>query len=111
MRDFNLSSGDQYIEGTDYVVQQIECLLDATPGDLLGDDDYGTDYEYLLHDLKLSGAKLQYEVQSDIESLDLLNHEVNVEAMLLDGTEREIALVNIDIKNGNRTYNKTYNIR
>ena len=110
--DFNLNDGDQFIDSTDYVIQQIEGLLDTTPGDLLGDMDYGSDYEYLLHDIRLNADNLASYVQEDLNGIELEGHEIEVSSMLLEGTEREIALVNMDITTPHdQHFNKTYNIR
>lgn len=112
MIDFNLHEGEDLInDATSYVLQQIEILFDTTPGDLLGDLDYGTRYENYLYELKLSEDQLKRAIENDLAEIDLCGYEPNVQVFLSQGTERDIALIEINLvsPSGN-TIKKAYKI-
>ena len=111
MIDFNLKEGDPIInDDIDCLLQQIDILFDTTPGDLLGDIEYGTDYEYLLYYLKLSESRLKSKMEDDLMSLDLLGFTPEVQVFLMQGTERDIALIQVDLYRYSERYSKTYKI-
>lgn len=112
MIDFNLHEGAETIsDPADYVLQQIEILFDTTPGDLLGDTSYGTNYAHYLYELKLSEDQLQEVVLSDLYNIDLCGYEPLVEVYLTQGTERDIALINMTLQApSGAQVNKTYKI-
>lgn len=111
MVDFNLNEGEPLItDDIDCIIQQIDILFDTTQGDLLGDITYGTDYSYLLYDLKMSAEGLKDHMMSDLNQLDLLGFEPEVSVYLMQGTERDIALIQVDLRRYSEKYTKTYKI-
>lgn len=111
MVDFNLNEGDALIsDDIDCLIQQIDILFDTTQGDLLGDITYGTDYAYLLYDLKMSADGLKDRMMTDLNQLDLLGFTPEVNVYLMQGTERDIALIQVDLRRYSEKYTKTYKI-
>lgn len=112
MVDFNLSEGPATIsDEVACIKQQIDILFDTAPGDLLGDLYYGTNYEQYLYNLQLSPDQLSEAMLQDLYKLDLLGYTPQVQVYLMQGTERDIALIQVDlIKGGSRT-TTTYTIK
>lgn len=92
------------------IKQQIDILFDTNKGEVLGDDGFGTQYDKYLYNLKISNEGLKSEVLSDLNSLELFGYTPTVEVYLLQGTEQDIALINIRLSKDGTTYEKTYKI-
>lgn len=111
MIDLNLSPGEPTINNDlECLKQQIDILFDSRPGDLLGDKDYGTDYEYCLYNLKFDQDALKQQMETDLRRLDLLGFTPVVNVYLLKGSEREIAVIDVNLYRNGQSYNKTYKI-
>lgn len=112
MYDFNLEDSDEYVisRDSDVLGQEIDILFDSTPGDLHGDIEYGTDYEYLLFELKLSTDQLEEKILKDITSLDLRGFTPEVSVAKMQGTERDIVLFSVTLSKNYEKYSKTYKI-
>lgn len=111
MIDFNLDQGAPIKNGEiSLIIQQIDMLFDTTPRDILGYEDWGTRYDKFLYDLKLSNAALANAVMSDMTELDLFGFVPHVEVHLLQGTEQDIALVEINLTRDNEHYQRIYKI-
>ena len=112
MEDLNLYDGDPIVDDNiDLIWQQVNILFDTYKGQLFGDDTYGTDYESLLYDLKASANDLKRRMESDLDTLNLLGYSYKVEAYLLKGTQRDIALIKVDFYDiDNNVYTKIYKI-
>lgn len=111
MIDFNLNEGDPTInDDVACLIQQIDILFDTTPGDLIGDIEYGTDYEKYLYDLKLNAETLQEQMLQDLYSLDLLGFVPDVKVYLMQGSERDIAVIDVHLRRDSENYSKTYKI-
>ncbi|MBD5230732.1 MAG: hypothetical protein HDS66_01075 [Bacteroidales bacterium] len=111
MVDFNLNEGGPVInDDYDCLIQQIDILFDTTPGDLIGDIEYGTDYERHLYDLKLTPDVLREHMLDDLRRLDLLGFTPDVSVYLMQGTERDIAIIDVQLRRGSENYSKQYKI-
>ena len=111
MVDFNLNDGPATINNdAQILIQQIDILFGTRPGDLIGEPDYGTDYERFLYDLKLDSETLADQMRADLYKLDLMGFESDVQVYLLQGTERDIALINVDLYRYDTKYSKSYKI-
>lgn len=111
MVDFNLEEGEAVIQDdVQCLIQQINILFDTSPGDLLGDANYGTDYRKYLYDLKLSADQLEEIMMQDILSLDLLGFTPEVHVYLMQGTEQDIALIQVDLYKEGERYTQSYKI-
>ena len=111
MIDFNIDKGLPVKNSdVDLILQQIDVLFDTVPTEVFGDESYGTTYDKYLYQLHISNDGLKNEVLSDINSLQLFGYTPEVEVYLLQGTEQDIALIDITLKRYNETYNKVYKI-
>ena len=111
MIDFNLNEGEPAInDDVACLIQQIDILFDSTPGDLIGDIGYGTDYERCLYDFKFNAAALEERMLDDLYSLDLLGFNPTVNVYLMQGSERDIAVIDVHLKRNSEEYSKSYKI-
>jgi hypothetical protein len=110
MIDFDLHNKPIQNEDISLVLQQIDILFDTKPREVLGDEGFGTNYEKYLFDLNLSNEALKHTVISDLNSLDLLGFSPDVEVHLLQGTEHDIALVEINLIRDDEYYQQIYRI-
>lgn len=111
MIDFNLDAGSPTKNGdVALILQQIDILFDTTQKDVLGYEDFGTKYDEYLYKLDISQEGLRQTILSDIESLYLFDFTPSVEVHLLQGTERDIALVEIMLVRDGEKYEKVYKI-
>lgn len=111
MIDFNLKEGEPTInDDVACLIQQIDILFDTTPGDLLGDTNYGTDYERYLYDFKTNAETLKEQMLQDLYSLDLLGFTPTVDVYLMQGSERDIAVIDVHLRRNSENYSKSYKI-
>lgn len=111
MIDFNLDAGSPTKNGdVALILQQIDILFDTTQKDVLGYETFGTKYDEYLYKLDISQEGLRQTILSDIESLYLFDFTPSVEVHLLQGTERDIALVEIILVRDGEKYEKVYKI-
>lgn len=111
MIDFSLDAEPIKNTDTSLLLQQIDILFDTHPGMVLGSDDYGTEYDKYLYDLKLSNEAIKIQVLNDLYSLDLQGFSPEVEVYMLQGTEQDICLINIILTKEDTSIKKTYKIR
>lgn len=113
MVDFSLykRSGKSTINTeVDLIIQQVDLLFDTSPTEVLGDEYFGTQYDKYLYDVKLSADNLKNIIYSDISQLNLMGWTFDVEVYLLQGTEQDIALIQITFMKGIESIKKTYKI-
>lgn len=111
MIDFSINSNLSHLNREiDIILQQIDLLFDTNRKEVLGSEEFGTQYDRYLYNLKISNEGLRQEVLRDIKSLELFDFEPYVEVYLLQGSEQDIALINITLKRDNEKYEKTYKI-
>lgn len=80
-----------------YLKQEINILFDTRRGDLLGDVEYGTDYMHFLYDLKATAAAMEYQMMLDLYKLDLKQFSPTCNVYLMKGTERDIAIIEVNL--------------
>ena len=97
-------------EEVDLIIQQTDILFDTTPTEVLGFETFGTKYDEYLYDTKLSASNLQSIVEQDLGELNLMGWSYNVSVDLLQGTEKDIALISIDFYKGSETIQRFRNI-
>lgn len=110
MIDFDLTNYPIQNDDLSLVLQQIDILFDTKPREVLGDEAFGTNYDKFLFDLNLSNEALKQAVVTDLRSLDLLGFEADVNVHLLQGTEHDIALVEIILTRDDEQYQQIYKI-
>lgn len=111
MVDFNLDEGTP-IKNNDIslILQQIDILFDTKEKEVLGYEDFGTKYDTYLYDLRLTNDELKQEVLSDLQTLTLFGFTPEVEVYLLQGSEQDIALIDIILTREDENYRRTYKI-
>ena len=110
MIDFDLTNYPVQNDDLSLVLQQIDILFDTKPREVLGDEAFGTNYDKFLFDLNLSNEALKQSVATDLRSLDLLGFDADVNVHLLQGTEHDIALVEIILTRDDEQYQQIYKI-
>lgn len=117
MIDFNVFGEltDKVVLNTDeeYVVQQIDLLFNTDRESVLGDLNYGTNYDRYIYTVGMSNIALESKIMGDLNKLDLLSYTPSVSVTLVEGTIRDIALIDIILTDeaGINTFNKTYMIK
>lgn len=110
MVDFDLYDKPIQNDDVSLIMQQIDILFDTKPREVLGSEQFGTNYEKYLFDLQLSNEALKYTVLNDLNSLDLLGFTPDVEVHLLQGTEHDIALIEINLTRDDEHYQQIYKV-
>lgn len=93
-----------------YVLQQIDLLFNTDVNDVLGSN-FGSNYDRYLYTLGMSNIGLETKIYNDLTQLDLCGFNPEVKVDIVEGTERDIAFINITIKGDYEEYNKTYMIK
>lgn len=112
MLDFSLSNKftDSTVVTNDlaFVLQQIDLLFDTDVDDVLGDPGYGTNYDRYLHTLGVSNYALEQKIYKDILKLDLRGFSVSVDVHIVEGTQQDIAFIDITLSSQYKEYVKSY---
>lgn len=115
MIDFSVSNKltDDIIVTNDLlcVLQQIDMLFGTIPGEVLGDIDYGTNYDKYLYTLGVSNESLENKILEDLYEIDLCGFKPSVVVKIFEGTQRDIAMIEITLSGDYTNYNKTYVIK
>lgn len=115
MIDFNISNelSDNLIISNDLicVLQQIDLLFDTDVNDVLGDTNFGTNYDKYLYTLGMSNTALEQKILGDLYKLDLCGFRPSVSVKIVEGTQRDIAFIDITLTGDYEEHNKTYMIK
>lgn len=114
MIDFSLSNKltDDLVINNNlvYVLQQIDLLFNTDVNDVLGDS-FGSNYDKYLYTLGVSNMGLESKIMNDLYKLDLCGFIPDVVVKIVEGTQRDIAFIDITLKGDYEEYNKTYIIK
>lgn len=114
MIDFNLSNklSDDILLNNNLlcVLQQIDLLFNTDVGDVLGSD-FGSNYDKYLYNLDVSNMTLESKIMSDLNQLELCGFVPSVVVKIVEGTQRDIAFIDITLTGDYEEYNKTYIIK
>jgi hypothetical protein len=112
MIDFNLNKKSPINNSEiELILQQIDILFDTSPKEVLGQETFGTQYDDYLYRLNLSNEGIEQRVLNDINSLELFGFKPHVEVLLLQGTERDIALIKILLTKDQESFEQIYKIQ
>ena len=115
MIDFSISNKltDDLIINNDllYVLQQIDLLFDTDINDVIGDSEFGTNYDKYLYTLGVSNLSLETKIMNDLQKIDLCGFVPTVSVKIVEGTQRDIAFIDITLTGDYEEYNKTYIIK
>lgn len=112
MIDFSRATSTPTIENTaEFVLQQIDILLDTDKGEVLGEPRFGSDYDKFLYELNISNTYIENYIYNNItENVDLMGWELSVHVDLMVGTKTDIILVEISVSKNNDVFSKVYKI-
>jgi hypothetical protein len=112
MIDFSRVTSTTTIENTaEFVLQQIDILLDTDKGEVLGEPRFGSDYDKFLYELNISNTYIENYIYNNItENVDLMGWELGVNVDLMVGTKTDIILVEISVSKNNDVFSKVYKI-
>jgi hypothetical protein len=115
MIDFSLSNKltDSHIISNNLlcVLQQIDLLFNTNPDDVLGDSLFGTNYDKYLYSVGISNVTLENKILNDLNNLNLCGYTPSVKVHIVEGTIRDIAIINITLSGNYDTHEKTYIIK
>lgn len=115
MIDFSISNKltDDVIVNNDlvFVLQQIDLLFDTNPNTVLGDNSFGTNYDRYLYNLGFSNTALEDQITHDLNKIDLMGFAPIVNVTIVEGTVRDIAMIDITLVGNYENYNTTYVIK
>lgn len=112
MIDFSRVTSTPTIENAaEFVLQQIDILLDTDKGEVLGEPRFGSDYDKFLYELNISNTYIENYIYNNItENVDLMGWELGVHVDLMIGTKTDIILVEISVSKNNDVFSKVYKI-
>lgn len=112
MLDFSLSNKltDKPVIDNDlvFVLHQIDLLFNTDVNDVLGDPSFGSNYDKYLYTLGISNYALEQKICNDILKLDLRNFTPTVKVSIVEGTQRDIAFVDIILSGQYKEFTKSY---
>lgn len=95
----------------DIVLQQIDILFDTYSGEVFGEENYGSNFERFLWDMRVSNSSIEQYTKNLITSnVNLMGFEVNVEVLICQGTMNDIIIIRITLSRESEEYEKTYKI-
>lgn len=96
----------------DLILQQLDMLFDTNYKEVLGELNYGTDFDKFLYELNFSNYAIKQYIESTIKSnVYTFDFDINVDIKLLNGTENDIIIVVINISKNGKIYEQKYRIR
>lgn len=116
MIDININTGYNRTEKAilsndlELLIQQVDILFGTDKHAVLGDMDYGTNYDKYLYTTGISNSALESKILSDLNKLNLFGFKPSVKVILVEGSIRDIALIDLKFTGEYETYNKTYRI-
>lgn len=116
IRDLNIRGeehpkykSDRVIEDRkiEIVIQKLENILFTNKGEVLGDEDFGSNLEYYLWSTSVPVSRMQADIQEQIDKYipELnTNYEYELSLDIYEGTYRDILYVNIKIIDNNYNF-------
>lgn len=114
MQDFNVTAGEAIITSDiDNLLQSINVLFETSYDELIGNLSFGTDYHQYLYEVKADAESISQQVLKDLYSLDLKGYEPQVNTLILQGTEQDIIVIEINLIHTGKQekYTKIYTIK
>jgi hypothetical protein len=112
MEDFSRTNNNIIIQNNiDFILQQIDILLDTNKYEVLGDNDFGSDYDRFLYELNVSNDFIKNYVYNNITSnIDMMDWELSVDVQILAGVKNDIILLELNVFKDDDVYSKVYRI-
>lgn len=100
--DISASSDNKIITNKfDFLLQEIDILFDTAPGEVLGDPDFGTDFEKFVWDLSVSNSEISEYVRNKIinNTMSGSDFDIAVTTTAVEANNQgDVLLVQISIK-------------
>lgn len=112
MIDFNYNDDGTILDSPiDLVMEQLDMLLCTHKCEVFGDPNYGHDFEKFLYEFNQTNASIKTYIEKTIrDNIDLMGIQMDVGVDILQGTQRDIILVNIVLMYGGDIYNRVFKI-
>ncbi len=98
----------------DFLLQEISILFDTAPGEVLGNDEFGTNFENFLWDLSISNSEISSYVRNKIinNTVSGKDFNISVATRIVDAGYGDVILVQVTIKDPstNESTDVTYKI-
>lgn len=111
IKDFCLE-GDSTTIKDEYasLIQQIDLLFDTKENEVFGEE-YGSNFEQFLWDMRASASEISDYTESIIfGSVQLMGWDLKVNTDLMQGTINDIILITIKLSKYNTSFEKIYKI-
>lgn len=111
--DFSRTTNNIVLEDKsgELVIQQIDILLDTDKGEVLGELQYGSDYDKFLYELNIGSEYIRdYVMNSLRDNVEFFDWNYDVEVQFMMGTKNDIILIGIEITRDSESYSKVYRI-
>lgn len=97
----------------DCAVQEIDLLFNTENTELIGDPQYGTNFEQFLWQLTPSPNELKRYISDKIDNYTYFTRQLkyDIDVKLVNGEYRTIYVVTIDIKNGEEQQQRQYQFK
>ena len=100
--DISMSGDNKIITNRfDFILQEISVLFDTDTGEVLGDNEFGTNFENFLWDLSISNSEIPSYVYNKIinDTMSGADFDIGVNTKIVNaGDNGDIILVQITIK-------------
>lgn len=107
LSDINLddSNGAIITDRIEFLLQEISILFDTNKGEVLGNEEFGTDFEQFIWDLSASNQDISSYVVNSIYDYTTTGRNFNITAdtSISYGTESDIIIVKISIQDPTTT--------
>ena len=95
----------------DLILQQIEILFDTRPRDVLGDPDFGINFEDYLYNTSLGNKTVATQISSYINThIETFDWRVSVNVDFLAGSDNDILMIMVSVSKDGDTYSKIYKV-
>ena len=98
-------------QNIDLILQQIEMLFDTHPGDVIGDYQFGADFEEYLFNTTMGNQVVAERIAKLITSnVDMFDWDIHVDVEFLAGSQHDILMMRVSIYKEDETYSKIYKV-
>lgn len=95
----------------DLIIQQIDILMDTTPGEVLGSLNYGANLEEFLYNLNVGSSAVASYITNIIESnVELFGWSLEVDVRFLVGEINDIMMIGIKFSKDGESYSHVYRV-
>jgi len=98
-------------QDVDLIMQQIEILFDTRPGEVIGENTFGTKLDTYLFNPNIGNSMVETELTDYIrQNVELFDWDINVSVDFLVGTQHDIMLLKVSFYKNGEIYTKQYKV-